>query len=152
MVRPRQAALEARRIGETRIGLFAHRDYLAKFGAPTKLAELRDHRLIGYDRESLMFRAAGPFAQALRRDDFVFRCDNDLAQLAALRAGVGVGGAQENIARRTPELVRLFAEEFSMSLEIWLAAHEDVAATPRVRAMFDALAEGLGAFVKGRAL
>jgi DNA-binding transcriptional LysR family regulator len=149
MVRPRQAALQARRIGVTRIGLYAHRDYLARFGAPASLAELRDHRLIGYDRETLVLRSLGPLVQELRRDDFVFRCDNDLAQLAALRAGVGIGGAQENIARRTPELAPLFAEEFSISLEIWLAAHEDVLQTPRVRNMFDALAEGLKSFVRG---
>jgi len=149
MVRPRQAVLHARRVGLTRIGLYAHRDYLARFGAPASLVELRNHRLIGYDRETLVLRSLGPFVQELRRDDFVFRCDNDLAQLAALRAGVGIGGAQENIARRTPELVRLFVEEFSLSLEIWLAAHEDVIPTPRVRNMFDALAEGLISFVRG---
>ncbi len=149
MVRPRQAALQARRIGVTRIGLFAHRDYLARSGAPTSLAELRDHRLIGYDRETLMLRTLGPLVQELRREDIVFRCDNDLALLAALRAGVGIGGLQENIARRTPELVRLFADEFSIPLEIWLAAHEDVILTPRVRNMFDALAEGLISFVRG---
>jgi DNA-binding transcriptional LysR family regulator len=149
MVRPRQAALQARLIGVTRIGLYAHRDYLARFGAPASLAELCDHRLIGYDRETLALRSLGPLVQELRRDDFVFRCDNDLAQLAAVRAGVGIGGAQENIARRTPELAPLFAEEFSISLEIWLAAHEDVLQTPRVRNMFDALAEGLISFVRG---
>jgi DNA-binding transcriptional LysR family regulator len=151
MVRPRQAALQARRVGMTRIGLYAHRDYLARVGAPASLAELRDHRMIGYDRETMVLRSLGPLVQELRRDDFVFRCDNDLAQLAALRAGVGIGGAQENIAQRTPELVRLFAEEFSISLEIWLAAHEDVLQTPRVRNMFDALAEGLISFVRGGA-
>ena len=149
MVRPRQAALRARRIGVTRIGLYAHRHYLARFGAPPDFGELRDHRLIGYDRETLVLRSLGPLVQELRRDDFVFRCDNDLAQLAALRAGVGIGGLQENIARRTPELVRLFAEEFSLPLEIWLAAHEDVILTPRVRNMFDVLAEGLISFVRG---
>ena len=149
MVRPRQASLVARRIGVTKIGLYAHRDYLAKFGAPARLADLSDHRLIGYDTESLTFRAAGAFAQALKREDFVFRCDSDLAQLAALRAGVGIGGAQENIARHTPELVRLFADEFTVALEIWLAAHKDVISTPRVRNMLTTLAEGLEAFVKG---
>jgi DNA-binding transcriptional LysR family regulator len=150
MVRPRQAALRARRIGATHIGLYVHRAYIQRFGQPATLADLRDHRLIGYDSESLAFRAAGAFAQSLTRADFIFRCDNDLAQLAAVRAGIGIGGVQEAIARRTPELVRLFAAEFSPALEIWLVAHEDVAATPRVRNMLDALAQGLGDFVRGR--
>ena len=105
MVRPTQSALVARRIGSTRIGLFAHRDYLARFGAPSSLAELAKHRLIGFDRDDRSFRAAGADAAQLSRDSFGFRCDSDLAQLAALRAGVGIGGCQENIARRSPELI-----------------------------------------------
>jgi hypothetical protein len=41
-------------------------------------------RLIGYDQDDRSFRAAG----ALSRDSFGFRRHNDLAQLAALRAGL----------------------------------------------------------------
>ena len=150
MVRPTQSALVARRIGETRIGLFAHRDYLASFGTPTSMAELATHRLIGYDRDERSFRAIGAFAAALTKESFGFRCDSDPAQLAALRAGVGIGGAQENLARRHPELIRLLAREVSIALEVWLVMHEDVKTTPRVRALFDHLAIGLTSYVNGR--
>ena len=152
MTRPRQSDLRAKLIGVSKIGLYAHRDYLARFGQPASLADLAEHRLIGYDNDNLAFRAVGAFANALRRENFVFRCDNDLAQLAALRAGVGVGGAQENFAVRTPELERLFAAEIAIPLEIWLVAQQDVADAPRVRALWDTLAQGLTAFVKGRAI
>ena len=150
MSRPTQNALVARRLGVTRIGLFAHRDYLARFGTPTTLEELAQHRLIGFDRDDRTFRAAGPFARQLRPETFGFRCDNDLAQLAALRAGVGIGGAQELVARRTPELVRVLAQTVVMSLEVWLVMHEDLSATPRIRRLYDHLAEGLLAFLAGR--
>ena len=106
MVRPTQSGLVARRIGASRIGLYAHRDYLARFGEPRSLADLASHCVIGFDRDNRAFRSAGDFARKLTREVFGFRCDNDLAQLAALRAGVGIGGCQENIARRTPELVQ----------------------------------------------
>ena len=149
MTRPTQAALVARRIGQTRIGLYAHRDYLARFGTPATIAELAAHRLIGYDRDDAAFRAAGAFTKGVTRESFGFRCDSDPAQLAALRAGVGIGGAQENIAKRTPELVRLFAEHFSMSLDMWLVMHEDLKATPRARALYEHLAAGLSDFVRG---
>ena len=95
-------------------------------------------------------RLSGILPDAIARKSFGFRCDSDLAQLAALRAGVGIGGAQEAIARRTPELVRLLPQLFSHPLEIWLAVHEDVATTPRVRNMLDWLGEGLAKFVKRR--
>ena len=150
MIRPRQAGLRARRIGVSRIGLFAHRDYLKRFGTPRSLEELRDHSLIGYDTQEWAVRLSGILPAAIARDNFGFRCDSDLAQLAALRAAVGIGGAQEAIARRTPELVRLLPQLFSHPLEIWLAVHEDVATTPRVRNMLDWLGEGLAKFVKRR--
>ncbi len=152
MVRPTQRGLLARRIGASRIALYAHRNYLARFGAPRSLADLKNHCMIGFDRDNRSFRGAGEFARKLRRGDFGFRCDADLAQLAALRAGVGVGGCQENIARRTSELVPVLPNAIQYALEVWLVMHEDLKATRRVRLLFDALAAGLTDFVKGRPL
>jgi DNA-binding transcriptional LysR family regulator len=152
MVRPTQSELVARKIGAARIGLYAHRDYLARFGEPRSLADMANHCLIGFDRDNRSFRSAGDFARRLTREDFGFRCDNDLAQLAALRAGVGIGGCQENIARRTPELVAILPNAIQYALEVWLVMHEDLKATHRVRLLFDRLAAGLTDYVKGRPL
>jgi len=152
MVRPTQSGLVARRIGVSRIGLYAHRDYLARCGEPRSLADLKSHTVIGFDRDNRTFRAAGGFARRLTREDFGFRCDSDLAQLAALRAGAGVGGCQENIARRTPELVAVLPNAIQYALEIWLVMHEDLKATRRVRLLFDRLAAGLTDYVKGQPL
>ena len=149
MVRPTQSGLVARRIGSSRIGLYAHRDYLARFGEPRSLTDLASHCFIGFDRDNSSFRTAGDFASKLTREFFGFRCDNDLAQLAALRAGVGIGGCQENIASRTPELVAVLPNAFHYALEVWLVMHEDLKATRRVRILFDHLAAGLTAYVKG---
>jgi DNA-binding transcriptional LysR family regulator len=150
MIRPTQNNLVARRIGETKIGLFAHRAYLDAFGAPANPEELRAHRLIGYDQDDHAFRAAGAIDARIARDAFGFRCDSGLAQLAALRAGVGIGGCQENIAGRDPELRRLLAAQMTFALEIWLVMHEDIRATPRIRRLFDHLARGLTEFLNER--
>jgi DNA-binding transcriptional LysR family regulator len=150
MVRPTQSGLFARRIGAARIGLYAHRDYLVRCGEPRSLVDLASHCVIGFDRDNRSFRGAGDFAKRLTREDFGFRCDNDLAQLAALRAGVGVGGCQENIARRTPELAAVLPNAIQYALEVWLVMHEDSKATRRVRLLFDRLAAGLTDYVRGR--
>ena len=57
MVRPTQSALIARRIGASRIRLYAHRDYLARSGEPRSLADLKNHCVIGFDRDNLPFAA-----------------------------------------------------------------------------------------------
>jgi DNA-binding transcriptional LysR family regulator len=150
MVRPTQSGLVARRIGAARIGVYAHRDYLARFGEPRSLADLASHCVIGFDRDNRSFRSAGDFARGLTREDFGFRCDSDLVQLAALRAGVGVGGCQENIARRTSELVAVLPNAIQYALEVWLVMHESLKTTRRVRLLFDHLTAGLTDYVKGR--
>jgi DNA-binding transcriptional LysR family regulator len=150
MVRPTQSGLVARRIGSSRISLYAHRDYLARFGEPRSLADLASHCFIGFDRDNRTFRSAGDFARTLTRESFGLRCDSDLAQLAALRAGIGIGGCQDNIARRTPVLVAVLPNAFHYVLEVWLVMHEDLKATRRVRLLFDHVAAGLAAYVKGR--
>jgi DNA-binding transcriptional LysR family regulator len=150
MIRPTQSGLVARRIGVTRIRLYAHRDYLARLGEPRSLADLAQHCFIGFDRDNQTFRSAGALAKSLTREDFGFRCDSDLAQLAALRAGVGVGGCQDAIARRTPDLIPVLPNAFQMTLEVWLVMHRDLKTAPRVRLMFDWLAAGLTDYVRGR--
>jgi DNA-binding transcriptional LysR family regulator len=77
---------------------------------------------------------------------FAFRCDNDLAQLAALRAGFGIGICQSGIARRDPNLLPLFSRRFKVELEIWIVMHNDLRRNARMRALFDYLAVRLAQF------
>jgi DNA-binding transcriptional LysR family regulator len=93
MVRPRQKSLVARRIGQSAIGFYAHRSYVEKYGLPKEIAELENHCLIGFDRNDLALRNLGELPRPVTRDNFGFRCDSDLAQFAALKAGVGIGVA-----------------------------------------------------------
>ena len=102
--------------------------------APPKLNESPDPILRPFE-----FRSIGPAAGAFTRDRFSFRCDHDPAQLAALRAGVGIGGCQTKIAARTPQLIRLLAQDIDFRLEMWLAMHEDLKTTRRVRLLFEFL-------------
>jgi DNA-binding transcriptional LysR family regulator len=147
MVRPTQSGLVARRLGQTVLGLYADQKYLDAHGIPTDVADLQRLRIIGFDRDPLSARMVEAAGLALSRDMFSLRVDNDLAQLAALRAGYGIGGCQVGIARRDPNLVRVLPGAFAVPLETWLVMHEGLRAQPRVRRAFDHLAEGLTAFL-----
>lgn len=150
MTVPRQEALLATRVGEVPLGLHAHRRYLARHGRPQSLAELAGHRLIGYDQETPFLRAASARLNlpAWSRERFAARCDSDLGQLALLRAGTGIGICQIALARRDPELVQLFPQQFSMALESWVVMHEGLRRSPRCRVSFDALVQGLRAYMQ----
>lgn len=148
MARPRQQALVARRLGGVGIGLYAHRRYVASHGLPRSLDELAQHPLIGFDRDDTSWRSVGDLALGVTRERFSFRSDSDLAQLAALRAGFGIGGCQHAIARRSRELVPVLPRSVRFRLEMWLALHEDLRASRRVRLLFDHLAEELGRYAE----
>lgn len=147
MVRPTQAGLVARRLGDAVIGLYAHRSYLAAVGEPHSMADLARCRLIGFDRNPTAVKAVENTGIPLSRELFSLRTDSDLAQLAALRAGYGVGGCQVGIARRDPALVRVLERAFAVPLETWLVMHEDLRASARVRRVFDHLTAGLKAYL-----
>lgn len=147
MTRPEQLALVASKVGVVNIGLFAHRAYADKHGLPQTVAELAQHALIGFDTDPVIIRLAQSWGVELSREHFVFRSDSDHAQLAALRAGVGIGGCQHGVARRNPDLLPVLPDAVRISLEMWLATHEDLRANRRVKQVYDALARQLGEYV-----
>jgi DNA-binding transcriptional LysR family regulator len=147
MVRPSQQALVARQIGEVRLGLYAHRLYLKHAPAPKSVAALlRDHALIGFDQGTPFLRQLLE-GLPITRNHFALRTDSDLAYLAAVRAGFGIGFIQQGIARRDPKLVAILPDEISLPLEMWLVLHEDLRASRRLRLMMDHLAKGLGDYI-----
>jgi len=147
MTQPKHGALVARHIGHVELGMYAHRDYLARSGTPRTEAELASHTLIGYDTETPFTRAAGKSLGGARREMFAFRTDSDLAQLNAIRAGLGIGFCQVGLARRDERLVRILSKRFSMQLDTWLAMHEDLRESPRCKVTFQALVKGLSDYI-----
>lgn len=143
MVRPEQQALVAKRVGSLQLGLHARRDYLAEHGTPETMEQLRDYDLIGYDVETPVIRAISGRYPVFNRAAFALRANNDAAQLAAIRAGFGIGVCQVAVATRDPDLVHVLADAFTFDLETWVVMHEDLRGNHRCRAVFDALVEGL---------
>ena len=79
----------------------------------------------------------------IERERFDFRCDSELTQLSALRAGFGIGACQAGIARRDPDLLPVLPDQISFSLDIWLAMHGDLRTNRRVTLLFEHLDRAL---------
>ena len=75
--------------------------YLARRGTPETLEELFGFDVIGYDRETPALRAMLARCPGFSRAGFALRADSDLAQLAAIRAGFGIGVCQVGLATRS---------------------------------------------------
>jgi DNA-binding transcriptional LysR family regulator len=143
MVEPTQEALVVRKLGGVEVGLFARRAYLERAGVPKSPRELASHTLIGVDRESPSYRAVrARVGSAFANTRFALRANSDVAQLQLVRAGAGIGFCQVPLGTRDG-LVRVLAKAFHIRLGVWLVMHENLRATPRCRAAFDGLTEGL---------
>ena len=149
MTTPSQDALIAKRVASIAVGLHAHRRYLDRHGTPRALEDLAGHALIGWDTETAYIRRFQDRYPQITRESFAFRSDSDVAQLAAIRAGLGIGFCQARLAARDPSLVRLFEAQISLNLETWIAMHADLRDSPRCAVTFAALAEGLAAYARG---
>lgn len=145
MTRPQQEVLLAQRIGNVALGFFAHKDYLARMGKPKSMADLANHALVGFDVETPFLRMAGAAIGGWPRDSFAYRCDSNLAQMALIRAGAGIGVAQVGLAARDDNLVRILRKELNFSMSAWVTMHADLRNSVRCRTVFDALVTGLRA-------
>lgn len=144
MFRPEQTQLIARRLGQVDLGMYARRDYLDRHGMPSDLNDLSQHSLIGFDESTAFIRqAAKLLPNILDRDKFAFCADSHVAQLALIRAGAGIGVCQVPLGQQDERLVRLFANTFSIPMEVWMTMHEDLRNSPPCRAVFDFIAEGM---------
>ncbi|PVM88587.1 LysR family transcriptional regulator [Caulobacter endophyticus] len=148
MIRPVQEALVAKRVGTIALGLHGHKDLLDAWGRPASLAEAKALPLVGFETPTAGVRAIKAASGVdLGPEDFAFRADSDLAQLAAIRAGLGVGFCQLGLAARDPSLERV-VPDLAIGLETFVVTHEDLRDVRRIRIVFDALVEGLTTYAR----
>ncbi len=145
MIRPQQDLLVARRVGEIAIGLHAHPDYVDRHGVPQRPDDLAQHALVGFDTDTPFLRSARKGFPFWEHAAFALRADSDLAQLALIRAGCGIGFCQAALARRTPRLLPVLPQQVGVALDVWVTMHQDLRASAACSAVFAALAAGLAA-------
>ena len=144
MVRPEQASLVARKLGDVSLGVYAHRSYLARRGALKIPVDLLKHELIGSDTDNAILQGFQALGFPVTRDAFVLRCDDFIVQWQAVRAGLGVGFCADYMARTDPDVLRVLPGLLSIPpLPMWLAVHREIRTSQRIRAVFDFLAEAL---------
>lgn len=146
MLEPTQAGLVRKRAGRIELGLFAHERYAAERSLPRSLAELtRGHRLVGADRSRAFIEALRTLGLDLSARDFALRSDSDVVQLAAVRAGLGIGVCQVPLSRAPVPLTRVLPG-LAFHLDAWVVMHEDLRTSARVRVVFDLLVERLARY------
>jgi DNA-binding transcriptional LysR family regulator len=136
---PAQDALLARKVAPVPLGLFAAPALVERHGLPQDYGDFaRRWPAVWDDRRDLLARGYAALG-LVPPANIVLRTDSDLAQLAAIRAGVGAGIAQVQLAQG---LVRLLPD-LAPAMPAWVVMHEDLRRVARVRAVFDHLVQAL---------
>jgi DNA-binding transcriptional LysR family regulator len=147
MVQPEQGTLVAKKLGSVTVGVYAHKSYIAKHGAPQQPEGLLNHALIGFDADDTMIRGFSQFGQTINKESFALRSDDLMVQWQALVAGCGIGFVADYMGRHQPDLVKLLPMLVIPPLPMWLAVHREIRSSQRIRAVFDYLATALPAVI-----
>lgn len=145
MYRPAQMDIISRYLGEVPLCFCAAKSYLDRKGRPTTPKELFSHDLVGFDANQEIIKAMREKGWPASRDSFATRCDLQSAYWELIRAGCGIGFSQVQMAEADPDVEILPLDVEIPVLPVWLAAPQAMRQTPRIRRVWDLLAEGLKA-------
>ena len=143
MLRPAQASVVARKLGEIRIVACAHERYLAQFGTPKKAVDLLAHRLVGYDRDDTIVRGFAQVGLEIAREQFALRTDDQVAYGRLVAAGAGIGFVARYAASQWPGVKPVLPMLAIPPLPCWLAVHREIRGSRVVRRVYDFLAEAI---------
>lgn len=140
---PTEGRLTARKLTDYRLGFYASADYLASNAPIQDLADLKDHRLVGYIEDLVYTPELDYLAQLGIEQPPRLKSSNLIAQLKATAAGAGVCVLPRFVAAAEPDLRPVLSEEVALTRSFWLIGHEDLRGLPRIRAAADFVAEAV---------
>ena len=143
-VRPEQPDLVARLIREAQAYLYAARTYLDARGRPGTLAELAGHDFVSFGDVDRMVGYLNSVDLPVTPENFRVGSENGVAAWAMVRAGLGISPMDESVARQSPEVERVLPHMRPITFPVWLTTHREIHTSPRIRLVFDVLAEVLG--------
>lgn len=132
--RPEQGRLISSKLTDYSLGLYASQTYVASYGKPAEIEELRRHSRIGYV-EDLIFSPSLNFTGEVMRDwDAGFEISSAIGQTEAVRSGAGIGILHDYIARQYPELVRILPDVV-IRRAYWTTYHESSRDLMRIKTL-----------------
>lgn len=138
---PDQPDNVVQRFVEHRIGLYASKTYISRYGQPEDIESFPDHRFVARDSDE----TRAPFERWLRdtvpAEKIMFRTSDVRAQRMAIKEGAGIGFLPSFEATRDPELVEITLGQEQWNGLLWLVTHVDLHRTTKVQAFLSFLKE-----------
>lgn len=138
--RPKENDLVARKIGDEVAMLYASAEYIEKYGVPTKLRDLRNHKFVGFDGSDEMVKQLSSIGLEISDENITVRAGNHMVHWELTKAGLGIGIMPERVGDLEPKVRSLMPSFRKMAYPVWLVAHRELHTSRRVRTVFDFIA------------
>lgn len=142
-VRPEQPNLIARLLREKSGHFYASTSYLEARGRPRTLADLTQHDWISLGEITRMHGYMTALNIPIELENFRIISENGVAAWEMCKAGLGISPMDDEVAAKAPNLERILPELLHVSYPVWLVTHRELHTSPRIRLVYDLLAEGL---------
>lgn len=143
MFRPTQLDLVAKHIRDIPVALYCAPIMFNRYGIPFSKEDVLAMPIVGFDKSDLILRLMQSLGFPRQRRDFKLRCDDQLVYWQLVKAGAGIGAMQCEIGDREGAVTRLAPFVTLPKLPLWITAPQSLLAAPRMRFVFDHLAESL---------
>ncbi len=129
--------LVGRKIGDSIWAVYASRSYIERHGQPTRIEDLAQHALVGFDDSMARHRTAAWLRKVAPDAALVGRSNSVLGLVYSAKAGLGVAPLPIALGDAEPDLVRVI-EPVAELTRIWrILTTPELRRTPRVGAFFD---------------
>lgn len=142
-VRPEQPDLIARHVHDSTAHLYAAPAYLQRHGRPSTRAELADAVFVGVGEIERYVANARELDIPISRANVKYTSDSGLMSWEMVKRGLGMTLMWRGVADRTPEVEQVLPELEPVPVPIWLVTHRELRTSPRIRLVFDVLAQAL---------
>ncbi|WP_323370566.1 LysR family transcriptional regulator [Sulfitobacter sp. F26204] len=142
-VRPEQPNLVARLLREKSGQFFAAASYLEARGRPNSLGDLAQHDWIALGHVPRMHAYMADLGIPVEPENFRIVSENGVVAWEMCKAGLGISPMDSEVAAKTPQVERILPEHLQVNYPVWLVTHREIHTSPRIRLVFDLLAQGL---------
>lgn len=142
-VRPDQPDLIARHLGYFKASLYAATPYLERAGRPASREQIAEHPFIGTPDVERLLSTLNAMGVPVDARNFAICCANGSVVWEMLKAGLGIAMLPEQLCDTEPGVERVLPGLPSLEFPVWLVTHRALKTNPRIRVVFDRLAEGI---------
>ncbi|MDQ1847891.1 LysR family transcriptional regulator [Gemmobacter fulvus] len=140
--RPETGRLTVQKLTDYRLHLAASTQYLAQHPSVQSVEDLRAHRMVGYIADMIFDKELDYLGQ-LGAERIPLASNSVSVQLNWLRHGAGIGVVHDFALPSAPELIRVIADQISLTRSFWLIRHADDGRVERLNRFADLLAQGI---------